>query len=120
MSKTSGLGAKVQVDDATPTLQDISNDVTEFSIATPRALQVITGVDKSATERLAVLADGSVSLKGIFNNASSHAHQTLSSVTTEAATRTVTIAPTATSGASAVSVDGNAVQRLYGDPFGER
>ena len=94
MSKTSGLGAQVLV-----ASNDISDDVTEFSIATPRALWDVTGVSKSAHERLAVLADGSVSLKGVFDNGSSAlAHQVLCSVTTEAATRTVQIAPTATSG----------------------
>ena len=99
MAKISGLGAQVTVDNSGGSAEDISNDVTEFSISTPRALQDTTGVDKSAHERLAVLADGSVSLKGVFNNASNLSHQVLSSVTTESATRTVKVAPTATSGA---------------------
>ena len=42
---------------AGPTLpRTISNDVTEFSMSTPVALQDITGVDKSAHERLALLS----------------------------------------------------------------
>ena len=89
------------VDTNAGSAKDLSNDVTEFSISTPVALQDVTGVNKSAHERLAVLSDGSVSLKGIFNNGSSSlSHQVLSPVTGEGATRTVQIAPTATSGAA--------------------
>ncbi len=99
MSKTSGLGAQVMVDNTSGSAKDISTDVTEFSISTPVALQDITGVGKSAHERLSVLADGSVSLKGVFDNGSSSlAHQVLSGVTSQTSTRTVQIAPTATSG----------------------
>jgi len=93
MSKTSGLGAAVVVDDGSGTPATITNDVTEFSISTPVALQDITGVDKSAHERLALLADGSVSLKGVLNNASAKSHMTLSSITAGLA-RTTKITPT--------------------------
>ena len=93
MSKTSGLGAQVLV-----ASNDISDDVTEFSIATPRALWDVTGVSKSAHERLAVLADASVSLKGAFDNGASLAHKTLSGVTSASSPLAVQIAPTATSG----------------------
>lgn len=51
-TKVSGLGATVSVDDGSGSLQAITNDVTEFSISTPIALQDITGVDKLAHERL--------------------------------------------------------------------
>jgi hypothetical protein len=74
MAKVSGLGATVTVDDGSGSPQTITNDVTEFSISTPVALQDTTGVDKSAHERLPLLADGSVSLKGVFNAASNLSH----------------------------------------------
>jgi hypothetical protein len=60
------------VDTSTPTLTDIKNDVTNFDFATPRGVQDITGVDKSAMERLLLLADFSITLNGVFNTASSH------------------------------------------------
>lgn len=62
MSKTSGLGATVSVDTSNPTLTDISNDVTNWQFSTPRAVQDVTGVDKSAIERRLLLADMSLSL----------------------------------------------------------
>jgi hypothetical protein len=35
----------------------IKNDITNWQMATPRGVQDITGVDKSANERLLLLAD---------------------------------------------------------------
>jgi hypothetical protein len=46
--------------------------VTNFSFATPRGVQDVTGVDKSAMERLLLLADFSITLNGVFNDALSH------------------------------------------------
>lgn len=62
MAKTSGITTQVQVDDATGTLQDISNDVITVALGTPRNLVDVTGLDKSAIERLALLWDGTVTL----------------------------------------------------------
>lgn len=73
----------------------ISNDVTDFSLNTPRAVQDITGVDKSAHERLLLLADVSVSLKGVFNSAANLSHAVLSTVPSTAVARATSIAPTA-------------------------
>lgn len=73
MAKESGLGwTTLSVDTSAPALTDIKNDVTNFEFATPRAVQDITGVDKSAIERLLLLADFSITLNGVFNDASSH------------------------------------------------
>jgi hypothetical protein len=73
MAKQSGLAwTTLSVDTSTPTLTDIRNDVTNFEFATPRAVQEITGVDKSAFERLLLLADFSITLNGVFNPALSH------------------------------------------------
>jgi hypothetical protein len=95
MAKTSGLGAAVVVDDASGSPQTITNDVTDFSLATPRALQDTTGVDKYAHERLLLLADGTVQLKGVFNAAANMSHAVLSSVPSTSVTRTVLLTPTA-------------------------
>lgn len=94
MAKTSGLGAAIIVDDASGTPQTISNDVGDFSLATPRAVQDITGVDKQAHERLQLLADGSVSLKGTFNAAANMSHAVLSSVPSTTVNRTTKVQPT--------------------------
>lgn len=74
MAKASGLGwstLSVDLSDGT-TVTDIRSDVTNLSFATPRGVQDITGVDKSAFERLLLLADFSITLNGVFNSASSH------------------------------------------------
>lgn len=95
MSKVSGLGALVSVADAGGTARAISNDVTDFTLNTPRAVDDITGVDKSAHERLLLLADVSVSLKGVFNSAANMSHAVFSTVPSTAVERAVSIAPTA-------------------------
>lgn len=69
MAKTSGITSQVQVDDASGTLQDISNDVTQVQLGTPRGLQDVTGLDKSAIERLALLWDGTVTLNLVHDPA---------------------------------------------------
>jgi hypothetical protein len=72
MAKIAGFPFQVQVDTSADSLTDISNDVTNFSFATPRGVQDTTGVDKSAMERLLLLADFSVTLNGVFNASLSH------------------------------------------------
>ena len=63
----------MQVDDSTGTnLIDIRNDITNLSFSTPRGIQETTGIDKSAMERLLLLADFSITLNGVFNPALSH------------------------------------------------
>lgn len=95
MAKISGLGALVSVADAGGTPRVISNDVNDFSLNTPRGVQDITGVDKSAHERLLLLADVSVSLKGTFNSAANFSHAVFSTVTSGSVARATSIAPTA-------------------------
>lgn len=93
MTKESGLGFSVSVDDqAGPTARDISNDITNFNFATPRGVQDTTGVDKSAMERLLLLADFSITLNGVFNDASNMSHDVFKTVTSTATARTVTLA----------------------------
>ncbi len=73
MAKSSGLGqTTLSVDDSAGTPVDIRNDITNWQLATPRGVQEVTGVDKSAVERLLLLADCSVTYNGVFNSASSH------------------------------------------------
>jgi hypothetical protein len=84
MAKTSGLGATIDVADAGGTPRTISNDITDFTMATPVALQDITGVDKYAHEKLALLRDYTLQLKGVANFAANMSHAVLSTVTTGA------------------------------------
>ena len=97
MAKTSGLAATVLVDDSSSSAQTISNDVTNFSFSTPRTVQVITGVDKSANERILLLADYSVTLNGVFNYTSSpNSHEVFSTIPSTSAVRSVEIDPLGT------------------------
>lgn len=92
MAKSSGLGwTTLSVDDASGTPQDIRNDVTNLSFATPRAVQDVTGIDKSANERLLLLADFSLTLEVIFNPAANKAHAVFSTVPSTSVARTVSI-----------------------------
>ena len=70
MAKESGLGVTTfSVDDSAGTQRAIINDVTQFNITTPSNQQDVTGVDKSAMERLLLLADGQVQFTYVFNDA---------------------------------------------------
>lgn len=93
MAKESGLGwTTLSVDDAAAAAQDIRNDVTNFQFATPRGVQEVTGVDKSAFERLLLLADFSATLNGVFNDASNMSHAVLKTVPSTSVQRTLALA----------------------------
>jgi hypothetical protein len=79
------------VDDATGDPDDIRNDVTNFEFATPRGVQDVTGIDKSAMERLLLLADFSITLNGVFNDATNQAHEVFRTVPSTSVNRTTTI-----------------------------
>jgi len=74
MSKQSGLGDYLAVDDSSGSLRDISNDVTSLGVNVGQNLLDITGLDKSAIERLIALGDGSFAVSGVFNKASNKSH----------------------------------------------
>lgn len=90
MSKTSGIAwTTLSLDDSGGTPVDIRNDITNFSFATPKAVQDITGVDKSAIERLHLLADFNGTLNGVFN--ASLSHPVFATVSSSNAARTLTL-----------------------------
>lgn len=92
MAKESGLGwTTLSVDDSSGTARAIKNDITNFEFATPRAVQDVTGVDKSAMERLLLLADFSINLNGVFNDAANQAHDVFKTVPSTSVARTVTL-----------------------------
>lgn len=93
MAKESGLGwTTLSVDNAAGTPNAIKNDVTNFEFATPRGVQEVTGVDKSAFERLLLLADFSCNLTGVFNDATNMSHETFKTVPSTSVNRTVSLA----------------------------
>ena len=87
MAKQTGLGDYLAVDDSGGTARDISNDVTSIQIQTPQAPIDVTGIDKSAMERIVGLNDVSFQLSGVVNAASNKSHTVFA---TRTGTRTVT------------------------------
>ena len=91
MAKESGLGVTtLSVDDSGGVARAIRNDITNFDFATPRGVQDVTGLDKSAMERLLLLADFSITLNGVFNDAANQAHDVFKTVPSTSVARTVT------------------------------
>lgn len=92
MAKKSGLAwSALSVDDSAGTVRDIRNDITNFQFATPRAVQDVTGIDRSANERLLLLADFSITLNGVFNDATVSSHAVFKTVPSTSVLRTVTL-----------------------------
>jgi hypothetical protein len=92
VAKQSGLAfTAFTVDDSAGSPQTIVNDFTNAQWATPRAVQDVTGMDKSAIERLLLLADFSVTIAGVFNPSANKGHAVFSTVPSTSVLRTVTI-----------------------------
>lgn len=92
MAKVSGITTAVAVDDSAGTPRTISNDITSLSMGTPRGVQDVTGLDKSAMERLLLLADGTVTMSGVFNaSAVNMSHDVFKTVSSTSVARTVTL-----------------------------
>lgn len=90
MAKSSGLAiTTLSVGDATNAAQDVRDDITNFQLSTPRAVQDVTGIDKSAIERLALLADASLQLNGVFDPAANAAHAVFATVPSTSVNRAV-------------------------------
>jgi len=72
MAKVSGLPTTVSVGGVA-----IANDIGSLTLSTPYGVQDITGVDKSAFERLLLRADAQLTLNFFFNAAGSQEHAAL-------------------------------------------
>lgn len=88
MAKVTGQTTSVTVDDASGTGRNLSNDIFSFTVNTPRGSQDITGLDKTAVEKILLRADGQISITGGFNTASNMSHDTFKTVPTQASTGT--------------------------------
>lgn len=92
MAKESGLSwTACSVDNSAGAVKTIVNDVTNLQFATPRGVQDVTGIDKSAFERLLLLADFSVTLNGVFNDAADASHDVFKTVPSTSVARTTTL-----------------------------
>lgn len=92
MAKQSGLSwSTLSVDDAASAQQAIVNDFTNLQFATPRAVQDTTGIDKSAFERLLLLADFSITLSGVFNGAANMSHDVFKTISSTSVARLITM-----------------------------
>jgi hypothetical protein len=95
MAKESGLGwTTLSIDDSAGTLRSIINDVNNFTFSMPRAVQDVTGVDKSAFERLLLLADfsGSLNAPAFNDGASTGFHTVMKTVPSTSVNRTLSLA----------------------------
>lgn len=93
MAKESGLAwTRLDIDDSGGVAQDLREDVTNFEFSTPRGVQDVTGIDKSAMERLLLLADFSITLNGVFDDDTSDSvHDAFADVASTSVARTVGI-----------------------------
>ena len=91
MAKEGGLGFSCAVDDSGGVARTISNDITNLTINTPRGEQDITGIDKSARERLLLLADVTVALNGVFNVAANMSHDVLKTIPSSSVARALSM-----------------------------
>lgn len=92
MAKQTGLGwTTASVDDSSGTARAIKNDITNLQFATPRGVQDVTGIDKSAYERLLLLADFTITLNGVFNVTANQSHDVFKTVPSTSALRTTTL-----------------------------
>ena len=90
-AKSSGIGMTVTIDDADGTGRDITNDITSVSFNTPRGVQDVTGLDKSALERLLLLIDFNMTVTAVFNPAANPSMFGVFSTPADNDTRTVVI-----------------------------
>lgn len=104
-TKITGLSGTLQVADATGTLQNIGNDITNYTFTTPRGLEDVTGMNKFAHEQLLLLTDFTVTLNGIFDPGPNLSHSVFSTVTGTSVTRSVSIAPTAVTTTPIITVN---------------
>jgi hypothetical protein len=79
----------MSIDDATGTLRDLRTDITNFQWATPRGVEDITGIDKSANERQLLLADMSANWNGPFDDGSNLAHDVFKTVSSTSVAREI-------------------------------
>ena len=73
MTKETGIGwTECSVDHSDTTVEALINDVTNLDLSMTNGVQDVTGLDSSAIERLLLLADFSIDLSMVFNDAAAN------------------------------------------------
>jgi hypothetical protein len=85
------MGMTLTIDDAAGAGELISNDSTSLTFNTTRGVQDVTGLDKSALERLLLLNDFNLNVTTVFNPAGSPSMFDVFSTPADNDTRTVVI-----------------------------
>jgi hypothetical protein len=89
MAKQSGLGwTTASIDNSAGAVKTLVNSFTSIEVATPIAVQDVTGLDKSAYERIHLLADASATFNGPFDVAADGPHDVFTPLSN---VRTVTL-----------------------------
>jgi hypothetical protein len=92
MAITSGVAmTTLSIDNSAGVAKDVRNDISNWAISTPRAVQDITGLAMSANARLLLLADFSFDGSGFFNPATDRLHDVMKTVPSTSVNRTTTI-----------------------------
>lgn len=86
MTKQNGLGAYLYHN-----AYEVSNDIQSFSVAAPRTTLDVTGINKSAFERILTYRDGNIGATAFFNADTDRAHKVFSPLPT--GDKYVTLAP---------------------------
>lgn len=80
MAKVAGFLTSLTVQDNGLVARDITNDVTDIAFALNMNQLDISGLDKTAMERMNLRGDFSVSLNGIVNNAANKQHDVFKTI----------------------------------------
>ena len=90
MAKESGLSwTDFKIDDDGGTVRDIVNDVLNADWEHPSELIDVTGLDKTAPERLQGLGDFTINLTAAFNDASNQSYDVFKNAGTTDVARTI-------------------------------
>lgn len=95
MAKVSGIVSALSVDDASGTPRTISDDTTQVTISTPTNMQDVTGLDKTAVERLGLLQDATITVTGVADFAANKEHDVFKASPAGTRTTVITLANSA-------------------------
>ena len=92
MALEPGFPMTIAVDDSGGTPRTISDGVNSLQFATPRGVQDVTGVSKSAIVRVLLLADFNVTFAlAAFDDAANSTHDVFKTVSSSSVARTTTL-----------------------------
>jgi hypothetical protein len=86
LPQLSGIGCKLQLDDAGGSPQDLSTDIFDFSGDTTRGQWDITALQDLGMRRLLLLADCTFQFTGVINTEANHTHDVFKTVPSDAST----------------------------------